>query len=64
MFRGPESGTKTTLSIIACSRYLKRFEDRLAVYIDAEEKYPKQFVGAMKIDPSRFVAATPVTAKK
>lgn len=64
MFRGPESGTKTTLALMACSRYLARFPDKLAIYIDAEEKYPKQFVKKMGIDGSRFAAATPETAEQ
>ncbi len=64
MFRGPESGTKTTLAVMACSRYLARFPDKLAIYIDAEEKYPRQFVKKMGIDGSRFCAATPETAEK
>jgi len=64
MFRGPESGTKTTKSIIACSKYLARFPDRLAIYIDAEEKPPKQFVRTLGIDPGRFAAGTPVTAEE
>lgn len=64
MFRGPESGTKTTLSVIACARYLKRHPDRLAVYIDGEEKHPKQFTKSLGMDGARFAAATPDTAEE
>lgn len=63
MLRGPESGTKTTLAVMACSKYLARFPDELAIYIDAEEKHPKQFVKRLGIDGSRFAAATPDTAE-
>ncbi len=63
MFRGPESGTKTTLAVIACARYLERHQDKLAIYIDAEEKHPKQLVKRLGIDPGRFAVATPETAE-
>jgi recombination protein RecA len=62
LFRGAEGGTKTTMAVIACARYLERFPDRLAVYIDAEEKYPEQFVKRLGIDGSRFVRVAPETA--
>src|SRR3990167_2288043 len=64
LFRGAEGGTKTTMAVIACARYLERFPDRLAVYIDAEEKYPEQFVKRLDIDGSRFVRAAPETAEE
>src|SRR3990167_2357860 len=64
LFRGAEGGTKTTMAMIACARYLERFPDRLAVYIDAEEKYPEQFVKRLGIDGSRFVRAAPETAEE
>ena len=64
LFRGAEGGTKTTMAVIACARYLERFPDRLAVYIDAEEKYPEQFVKRLDMDGSRFVKATPETAEE
>ena len=64
LFRGAEGGTKTTMAVIACARYLERFPDRLAVYIDAEEKYPEQFVKRLGMDGSRFVKAAPETAEE
>jgi len=64
LFRGAEGGTKTTMALIACARYLERFPNRLAVYIELEEKYPEQFVKRLGIDGSRFVRAAPETAEE
>lgn len=64
MFRGPESGGKTTHAMIAIARYMARYQDDLAIYIDAEEKYPKQLLPALGIDQGRFVCATPETAEE
>ena len=63
MFRGPESGTKTSLAIIICARFLESNPDKLAIYLDAEEKYPAQFVRRLGIDLGRFVTASPETAE-
>jgi len=64
ILRGPESGTKTTLAIIACQKYLERYKDRLAIFIDAEEKCPQQFVKRLKIDGGRFATTTPGTMEQ
>lgn len=64
MFRGPESGTKTTLAILACRQYLNRFPDRLAVYVDTEEKYPYPLVNRLGISGDAFSLATLETAEK
>ena len=64
LLRGAEGGTKTTTAMIACARYLERFPDRLAVYVDIEEKYPEQFAGRLGVDGSRFVRAATETAEE
>ncbi len=61
ILRGPEGGTKTTLAILMCARYLQVFNHHLAVYIDAEEKCPAQFIKKLKMDGSRFITSTPET---
>jgi recombination protein RecA len=63
LFRGPEGGTKTTMGVISCARYLQRFPKEVVMYIDAEEKYPGQFVGRLKMDGSRLITAWPETAE-
>jgi len=64
MFRGPESGTKTTLAILACRQYLERFPDRLAVYVDTEEKYPYLLVKRLGIKRESFSRASLETSEK
>lgn len=64
LLRGAEGGTKTTTALIACARYLEKFPDRLAVFVDLEEKYPERFVERLGIDGSRFVRAAPETAEE
>ncbi len=64
VLHGPESGTKTTTAILACARYLERYPDRLAVYIDTEEKAPKQFVRRLGLDGARFAVASRETAEE
>ena len=59
LLRGAEGGTKTTMAMIACARYLERFPDRLAVYVDAEEKYPEQLKDRLGLDGSRFARVAP-----
>ncbi len=64
MFHGPESGSKTTMGVLSCAKYLERFPSKLAVYVDAEEKYPRQFAERLRYDKSRFVTADPETAEE
>ena len=63
MFRGPESGTKTTLAILACRQYLERFPDRLAIYVDTEEKYPYPLVKRLGIKRASFSLASLETSE-
>ena len=63
LFRGPESGTKTTHAVLACARYLERYKDRLAVFVDVEEKYPAQLGERLGVDGGRFLRADPETAE-
>ncbi len=63
LFRGPESGTKTTMALIASARYLERERDKIVAFIDAEEKYPAQFVDRLGMDGDRLLTLWPETAE-
>ena len=64
MFRGPESGTKTTLSILACVKYLERFPTMNAIYLDVEDKFDPSLIKRFGIDVKRFIIPIIENAEK
>ena len=60
---GPEGAGKTTMSLIAVREAQRKFPDKLAAWIDVEQRLDKSWAVLHGVDLSRMVIVTPGSAE-
>jgi recombination protein RecA len=64
MIYGFESSGKTLLALLACAGYLRKHPDKIAVFVDAEKLYDKDWAAKLGVDTSRLRVITPDTGEQ
>lgn len=65
LLRGKEGGTKTSLALVFCKRYLELCKGKEKVfYVDSEGKFPAEFLRALDIPRRRLLIARPETIEQ